>query len=123
MKISIVNKTSFELSFEKIKEVIINTLKKNEASDDSEISVVIVGDDEMYKYAKKYLVDESDEELKSHPVLSFPSSEVRGKFVMPDKHKNYLGEIIISFDKAKTEKGACDLAIHATLHLIGIHHS
>ena len=52
MKISIVNKTSFELSFEKIKEVIINTLKKNEASDDSEISVVIVGDDEMYKYAK-----------------------------------------------------------------------
>ena len=122
MKIDIVDKTSSKVLFKKIEKAIIDTLKKHNASDNSEISVVIVNDDEMYKYAKKYLAGETEEELKSHPVLSFPNNEIEGEFVMPEKHKNYLGEIIISFEKAKTEKGVCDLAEHATLHLIGIHH-
>ena len=115
MKIEIINKTSHKFSRVKIKNAIINILKKHNVPEDSEISVVIVNDNEMYKYAKKYLTDETEEELKSHPVLSFPSSEVKGKFVMPTKHKNYLGEIVISWDKAKSESAVCELVAHGTL--------
>jgi len=129
VKISVIKKISCDVNVEKVEESVKIVLMKNGGPKDSEISTAITSDEELEELAARYM-GESGEEAKSHPVLSFSSKEVKD-FIVPKESKNYLGEIMISWEKAvieskKFDRSAedivCDYAAHATLHLLGIHH-
>ena len=90
--------------------------------------VGITSESEMLRLGKIYLKETTGQ---IHNVLSFPESEVRGKFIYPPKFGNRLGEIYICYQKALEDAGIegkgvedkiYELAEHGTLHLLGIHH-
>lgn len=123
------DKPSYTLSTKKVKEAISETLKDQGIKGDAEVSVAIISRQKMRELVDKYYEEEGQNE--DHPVLAFPSSEVKGEFIYPPKTKNFLGEIVLSYDKvlSQSEKSgqakdevAMAWASHATLHLLGIHH-
>jgi len=85
----------------------------------------------VVELAQKY-IGETLEEADDHPVLSFPTNELEGEFVFHPNEKNYLGEIVVSYQKAieysklserDLTNEILDLVTHSILHLIGIHHN
>jgi len=128
--ISVSNTGKFPVSAQTVKEVVKNVFLENGIKSNAEASVAIVGEAKMLEFAIEHL-GESVAEAHEHPVLSFPTSEIEGKFVFPPDKIIHLGEIVVSYPKAveeakKTNKlvedVVCDLAAHGALHLIGIHH-
>ena len=88
---------------------------------DVEVSVKITNDDEMRQLNKTYrgIEDTTD-------VLSFNQ-----EYIDPQTHQLYLGDIVISIDKARSQalenqhplnKECALLVIHGTLHLLGYDH-
>jgi len=128
--VSITNTGKFPVSAQSIKKAVKDVLIENGVRSNAEASVAIVGEAKMVSYAVEHL-KESGDEASEHPVLSFPTAEIKGKFVFPPDKIIHLGEIIVSYPKAVEEAKkanklvediVCDLAVHGTLHLIGIHH-
>ncbi|MDP2839356.1 MAG: rRNA maturation RNase YbeY [Syntrophales bacterium] len=89
---------------------------------DSEVSLLLVDDDQIREINKNYL-------QKDRPtnVISFAMTE--GAF--GDVHPEILGDIIISVETAARDAMACDidfmdevefLLIHGLLHLLGYNH-
>ncbi|MEK7188376.1 MAG: rRNA maturation RNase YbeY [Patescibacteria group bacterium] len=124
--VSFYKQSNYPVDSKLIKGKVIEVLKKNGLTSDYEVSLAIVGEKLMDKLVKKYFNDNA-----SHAVLSFPTSEIKGRFIFPPGSKNYLGEIIISFNQARDSANktnrrideiVSDLAIHGAMHLIGIHH-
>lgn len=124
--VTVTKESNFPVSSEKIKEAVKNAISSNGMTTDTEVSVAIVKRSTMQEYVDKYYKDGAD-----HPVLSFPSAEVEGRFVFPPDGKIYLGEIVVSFDWCRddaqkkgilTEDVVIEMAEHGTLHLLGIHH-
>lgn len=118
-----------QIDVQSIKSAIIKTLEKNGVNTKSDISVAIVGQEEMIDLAAKFLNEPEKVGIK-HPVLSFPTKEAGKNFIFPPNYSN-LGEIAISVDQAKKDakekskslqKEINFLAEHGTLHLLGIHH-
>jgi len=124
--VGVSKESNFPVKSEKIKETVKETLNANGIVSDCEVSVAIVHRTTMQGYVDKYYDDHDD-----HPVLSFPTSEVEGRFIMPPDGKIHLGEIIISYDWCTDEANktgklvediVSELASHGCLHLLGIHH-
>lgn len=124
--VTVSKESNFPIKSEKIKDIIKNTVSKNGVVSDCDVSVAIVHRKKMQEYVDKYYDDNDD-----HPVLSFPSSEIEGRFVFPPDGKIHLGEIVISYEWCVDESNktgklvediAIDLAEHGCLHLLGIHH-
>ncbi len=93
---------------------------------DADVSVVMVGQQEMLSLAQKYL----GEKDVLHNVLSFPAKE-GGDFIYPPGGTLYLGEIIVCYKKALEEaeeenlnvtEKVRELVCHGALHLLGKHH-
>lgn len=92
-------------------------LKEIEFTDDYEVSVSFVGDEEIHELNRDYRgVDRTTD------VLSFP---------MDDEFTNMLGDIVININKVieqakeygHTEKREISyLTVHSTLHLMGFDH-
>lgn len=92
-------------------------LKEIEFTDDYEVSVSFVGDDEIHELNRDYRgVDRTTD------VLSFP---------MDDEFTNMLGDIVININKVieqakeygHSEKREISyLTVHSTLHLMGFDH-
>ena len=92
-------------------------LKEIEFTDDYEVSVSFVGDEEIHELNRDYRgVDRTTD------VLSFP---------MDDEFTNMLGDIVININKVieqakeygHSEKREISyLTVHSTLHLMGLDH-
>ncbi len=113
-----------------VKKRVTKVFKDNGIVSDAEAEVAIVDAETMLKYVEEYL-HETGPKAKSHPVLSFVQTELEGPFQFPPDNILHLGEIIVSYPHAledskhhnKTVTDAVsDLAEHAALHLLGIHH-
>ena len=104
-------------TLQKIKEVVNKTVAENGVAGKPEVYISLVNKAKMRELVAKYY-DARD--TSDHPVLAFAASEDKGNFVYPPG-KKYLGEIIIA-SEGKSKEEILDLAVHGTLHLVGIHH-
>lgn len=102
----------------------------------AEVSVALVGERKMRKLAQTYLGEKKEDFV--HEVLSFPATAVdasldKGRKVpFPDSgSETLLGDIVICYPEARKiaikknrmmDDVVQELAEHATLHLLGIHH-
>lgn len=95
---------------------------KQENRADTDMSVVIQDDAQLRELNKTYLGIDAPTD-----VLSFPAEELD-----PDTNRIYLGDVIISFQRAKEQADAASesisdeiqlLVVHGTLHLLGYDHS
>lgn len=130
ISISIYKQSNFPVSSTKIKKTIKDTLRENGLVSDFEVSVAIVGEQKMNELVDEYYKDDPEGQYE-HPILTFPTNEIKGTFVNPPGIPLDLGEIIISYPQAAVESNEngklvdeviCDLAAHGALHLAGIHH-
>lgn len=127
---SVISHSLPPINFKKIEHDMEIILRENEILS-AKIDVKISEHSEITNLAMKYW-GESEEEANDHPVLSFATQEVEYEnFIFHPEEENYLGEIIVSFEKAaedaknrsvSIEESISDLACHGLLHLIGIHH-
>ncbi len=99
------------------------TLEQQGALAGSELTILLAGDQELHELNRKYLgIDEPTD------VLSFPS----GEEIDPDSEAEYLGDIIISVERARHQAEAGGhsleselqlLIVHGVLHLLGHDHA
>ena len=96
-------------------------LQLNDSSPDCEISLVMVGDEQIQALNQQYLGIDAPTD-----VLSFPADEVD-----PESGNPYLGDILIAFPYAQAQAAAAGhaleselqlLAVHGVLHLLGYDH-
>jgi probable rRNA maturation factor len=101
---------------------VISVLSHQNSPSDSEITVLIEGDDRIQELNLQFMGINAPTD-----VLSFPSNEVD-----PETGKQYLGDIIISFPRALSQAKAAGhpieselqlLVVHGTLHLLGFDHA
>ena len=97
------------------------TLELQNRSIETDLSIVIIDDDQMQSLNLHYRGIDS-----STDVLSFPAD-----FVDPDNEKTYLGDVIISYPKCLEQAQSANhstneelilLVVHGTLHLLGYDH-
>ncbi|MCX6003109.1 MAG: rRNA maturation RNase YbeY [Chloroflexi bacterium] len=112
-----------------LKGAIRQILEEEQVSANSEVGLVIIGDEKIHELNKQYL-----EEDRPTDVLSFPMSEqIRNQpvFVSAPDGKMHLGEVIISYPQASQQaeehshpvkREVLLLLIHGVLHLLGYDH-
>lgn len=128
IKIKVAKQSNYPVNSRLLKKRLKGFLADKGIVSDTEVNISIVGEKKMLEMGEKYLKEKGKE---AHNVLSFPSAETEGNFVYPPDGKIHLGEILICYPKAveeaKKEEKLIDekvgeLAEHAALHLMGIHH-
>jgi probable rRNA maturation factor len=99
-----------------------SVLSHQDTPSDSEITVLIEGDDRIQELNLQFMGIDAPTD-----VLSFPSTEID-----PETGNLYLGDIIISFPRALSQAKADGhpieselqlLVVHGTLHLLGFDHA
>jgi probable rRNA maturation factor len=89
---------------------------------DAELTIVLTGDEEIQELNQQYLEIDAPTD-----VLSFSGDEID-----PETNKRYLGDIIISYPRAKSQadtRGGSDwselqlLVVHGILHILGYDHA
>jgi probable rRNA maturation factor len=121
--ITIIQNTSFPngLNINRLSEKFQEALKQLNV-DDSEVTIVLDSNKKLRELKKKYLgIDEIPD------VLSFTSGEIN-----PETGNIYLGDIVLSLEKANDQAEAINhsielevltLVIHGLLHLLNYDHS
>ena len=108
----------------------VNDLLSQNHRDEAKVSVALAPHKKIIDLAVKYM-EETEEEAKDHPVLSFLTSEIEQEFILHPDEKEYLGEVIVSLEKSQeyadqkstqVEDEILELISHGVLHLLGIHH-
>lgn len=120
------NNTNQQVDIKLIEKVIETSLKYENVKNDCEISVTIVDNDKIHKLNNKFRnIDRPTD------VLSFPLIDFEKEGMPPSDQKAYLGDIVISIDKAKEqareyghslEREISFLTAHSMLHLLGYDH-
>lgn len=120
------NTTDKEINQELINSVIAESLKYEGISDNCEISVTIVDNKEIHSINLKHRGIDRPTDVLSFPLIDFD------KEALPDDGtKIYLGDIIISIEKAaeqakeyghSLEREIGFLTAHSMLHLLGYDH-
>jgi len=114
----------YKVSRKRIKQIIKNTLDKNDINGAVEVSVAIVGDRKMRELSKKYKGED-----KTRNILSFSQTEGE-EFKMPREILR-LGDIVLSFpqvindavrDEMLVDDKVDQLVEHGLMHLLGLHH-
>ena len=89
---------------------------------DVDLAVVLTDDQELHRLNREYLGIDAPTD-----VLSFPAG-----FVDPDSNQPYLGDILISIERARQQAEASHqavqqelllLVVHGVLHLLGYDHT
>lgn len=122
--VTIIISDSFEnlVNPELLENAALAVLSIEAAEDNSELSIVIDGDEEIQRLNEQFLGVNSPTD-----VLSFPSDENN-----PETGAPYLGDIIISYPRAKMQAESVGetiedelqlLVVHGTLHLLGYDHA
>lgn len=120
------NTTDIKVNKELINSVIAESLKYEGVSDNCEISVTIVDNEEIHSINLKHRgIDRPTD------VLSFPLIDFEKETLPDDGSKIYLGDIIISIEKAEEQAKEYGhsldreigfLTAHSMLHLLGYDH-
>lgn len=120
------NTTDIKVNKELINSVIAESLRYEGVSDNCEISVTIVDNDEIHSINLKHRgIDRPTD------VLSFPLIDFEKETLPDDGSKIYLGDIIISIEKAEEQAKEYGhsldreigfLTAHSMLHLLGYDH-
>ncbi len=105
-----------------IEHAVNTTLIQQNITTPIEVTVVIDGDEKLKSLNQEFLGINS-----STDVLSFPA----GGEIDPETGEQYLGDIIISYPRAKAQAGELNnsvedeiklLVVHGVLHLLGFDH-
>lgn len=120
------NNTNIEVNRELIEKVIAESLKYENVSNNCEISVTIVDNEEIHQINLKHRgIDRATD------VLSFPLIDFEKESLPTDGSKIYLGDIIISIERAmeqakeyghSIDREVGFLTAHSMLHLLGYDH-
>lgn len=120
------NTTDIKVNEELINSVIAESLRYEGVSDNCEVSVTIVDNDEIHSINLKHRgIDRPTD------VLSFPLIDFEKETLPDDGSKIYLGDIIISIEKAEEQAKEYGhsldreigfLTAHSMLHLLGYDH-
>ena len=114
----------YKVSRKRIKQIIKNTLDKNDINGAVEVSVAIVGDRKMRELSKKYKGED-----KTRNILSF--SQTEGEELKMPREVLRLGDIVLSFpqvindavrDEMLVDDKVDQLVEHGLMHLLGLHH-
>lgn len=126
MKVLFDNSTDFNLDTDLINRVAAEALRFEGVSSNCEISFTLVDNKEIHRLNKKYRNIDRPTDVLSFPLIDFENEE------MPDGSSTiYLGDIIISIEKAKqqaeeyghsVERELAFLTAHSMLHLLGYDH-
>lgn len=92
-------------------EAVAATLRHQGIQDNNELTLVITDDETIQKLNKAYRQLDSPTD-----VLSFP-----GGHTDPDSGETYLGDVIISYQQAKTQAEAAGHSIDDELRLLVVH--
>jgi probable rRNA maturation factor len=120
------NNTDYNIDKDLLALVINTSLKYENVSDNTEVSLTIVDNEEIRKLNKKYRAID-----RATDVLSFPLYDFKVEKLPTDGSKIYLGDIIISAEKAAEqaseyghsfERELGFLTAHSMLHLLGYDH-
>jgi probable rRNA maturation factor len=88
---------------------------------DAELTVILTGDEELQRLNRQFLEIDAPTD-----VLSFPAG-----FIDPDSHHPYLGDILVSVERARQQADLQGqsagqelqlLIVHGVLHLLGHDH-
>ena len=120
------NNTNEEINYKLIEKVISEALRYEGVNDNTEVSVTIVDNEEIRKINNKFRnIDIATD------VLSFPLIDFDNESLPDDGSKIYLGDIIISIERAKEQAKEYGhsidreigfLTAHSMLHLLGYDH-
>ena len=120
------NNTNEEINYKLIEKVISEALRYEGVNDNTEVSVTIVDNEEIRKINNKFInIDRATD------VLSFPLIDFDNESLPDDGSKIYLGDIIISIERAKEQAKEYGhsidreigfLTAHSMLHLLGYDH-
>lgn len=120
------NNTNEEINYKLIEKVILEALRYEGVNDNTEVSVTIVDNEEIRKINNKFRnIDRATD------VLSFPLIDFDNESLPDDGSKIYLGDIIISIERAKEQAKEYGhsidreigfLTAHSMLHLLGYDH-
>lgn len=120
------NNTKEEVNYKLIENVISGALKYEGVSDNTEISVTIVDNEEIRKINNKFRNIDRATDVLSFPLIDFDNEDLPN-----DGSKIYLGDIIISIERAKEQANEYGhsldrevgfLTAHSMLHLLGYDH-
>lgn len=120
------NNTKEEVNYKLIENVISEALKYEGVSDNTEISVTIVDNEEIRKINNKFRNIDRATDVLSFPLIDFDNEDLPN-----DGSKIYLGDIIISIERAKEQANEYGhsldrevgfLTAHSMLHLLGYDH-
>ena len=126
IKVNLQKQSSYPVNARALKKTLQDFFASKGIVSEAEVSVAIVGENNMLELSKIYLKDR-----EKHSVLSFTPEETKKKFVYPPDGIIHLGEIIICYPFIVGEarkKGKLiddvltEMAQHSALHLMGIHH-
>ena len=117
------NNTNEEINYKLIEKVISEALRYEGVNDNTEVSVTIVDNEEIRKINNKFRnIDRATD------VLSFPLIDFDNESLPDDGSKRYIGDIIISIERAKEQAKEYGhsidreigfLTAHSMLHLLG----
>lgn len=126
MRVLFDNETDFPLDEKLINTVVSAALKYEGVKDDAEVSFTLTDNEEIHRLNKKHRgIDRPTD------VLSFPLIDFNTESIEDTEGTLYLGDIIISIDKAKAqaeeyghslERELGFLTAHSMLHLLGYDH-
>src|ERR1035437_3409965 len=114
----------YKVNRKRIKQVIKNTLDKNDIGGAVEVSVAIVGDRKMRELSKKYKGED-----KTRNILSF--SQTEGESMAMPNDALRLGDLVLSFPQVINDAVRYEMLVddkvdqlveHGLMHLLGIHH-
>jgi probable rRNA maturation factor len=114
----------YKVSRKRIKQIVKNTLDKNEINGSVEVSIAIVGDRKMRELSKKYKGED-----KTRNILSF--SQTEGEAIEMPRDALRLGDIVLSYpqvindavrDEMLVDDKVDQLVEHGLMHLLGLHH-
>lgn len=124
IKILIKADSRYPVERKRIRQKIKQILGKKGLTQDTEVSILFIGDRKMKSLNKKYRG-----KSETTDVLSFPLNE--GGHPFPAEETLRLGDIVISYPQARKQAGEYNVLVdeeidrlveHGLLHLLGIHH-
>lgn len=104
-----------------LENAVLATLGYTDTSSDVDLSIVLTDDNQLRQLNLQFLGVDAPTD-----VLAFPSGETD-----PDSGTHYLGDVIVSYPRAKAQASAAGhalerelklLVVHGVLHLLGYDH-
>jgi len=122
VNIQVADGVNTPLELNRIESAVSQAMHMAGAPPDSELTVVLTYDEELHRLNRQFLEIDAPTD-----VLSFPAD-----FIDPDSHHPYLGDILVSVERAyqqadlqghSASQELLLLIVHGILHLLGHDHA